>query len=115
MVAFYLVAGINHFIHPLMYMKIMPPWVPWADQLVYLSGALEILGALLLLYPQSQVAGAWFIIILLIAIFPANIQMAINFMHLHNPGLWLAILRLPLQLILIWWAWIYTRQVKIPK
>jgi uncharacterized membrane protein len=50
---------------------------------------------------------AWLIIALLIAIFPANIQMSINFKRKNNPYFWITIVRLPLQLLLIWWAWLY--------
>ena len=53
--------------------------------------------------------GAWFILLLLIAIFPANVEMAIDFYRQHNPHLWLAIVRLPLQLLLIYWTWVYRR------
>ncbi len=105
-----MVAGANHFVRPDFYVAIMPAWVPWPMQMVYVSGACEIFGALLLLHPKTQRAGAWFVIILLIAIFPANIQMAINFSRAHNPYLWAAIARLPLQVILIWWAWVYSQR-----
>jgi len=57
----------------------------------------------------TRITAAWLIIILLIVIFPANIQMAINWSKNKNPKLWIAILRLPFQLVLIWWAWQYTR------
>jgi uncharacterized membrane protein len=46
---------------------------------------------------------------LLIAIFPANIQMLVNYLHQNHAGLWLAIARLPLQAVLIWWAYLYTK------
>ena len=75
---------------------------------VYLSGVLEIVFALLLLPLTTRHVAAWLIIFLLIAVFPANMQMALNFRRKHNPYLWLAIARLPLQPLLIWWAWIYT-------
>ena len=105
----YLLAGVFHFVRPRFYLKIMPPWVPYHMQMVYASGMCEIVCALLLLNSATQKAGAWALIILLIAIFPANIQMAINFARVNNPYLWVAILRLPLQLLFIWFAWIYTK------
>jgi uncharacterized membrane protein len=52
---------------------------------------------------------AWLIITMLIAIFPANIQMAVDWYRKGSPYLWIAVMRLPLQLVLIWWAWIYTK------
>ena len=109
MAAGYMLAGLNHFLNPKFYLRIMPPWLPWHIPLVAVSGVCEILGGILLLQQSTRVAGAWFIIAILIAVFPANIQMALNFSHKHNPYLWLAILRLPLQLVLVWWAWLYTR------
>jgi uncharacterized membrane protein len=110
MVVLYVIAGINHFINPEFYLKIMPAYIPYHLFMVYLSGVFEIVFALLLIPQQTRRIGAWLIILLLIAIFPANIQMAIDWNNENNPNFWIAIVRLPLQLILIWWAWIYTRK-----
>lgn len=109
MVLLYLAAGLNHVINPEMYRKIMPPWLPWHKELVFLSGLCEIILALLLLPTLTRRIAAWGIIILLIAVFPANIQMAMNYHKEHNPGLWLTVLRLPLQFLLIWWAYQFTK------
>ena len=83
----------------------MPNYLPFHLQLVYASGIVEILCGLLLLFPQTQTFGAYLSIILFIAVFPANIEMAKDFYLTHNKYLCLAILRLPLQLVLIWWAY----------
>ncbi|TDE18236.1 DoxX family protein [Dyadobacter psychrotolerans] len=107
---FYIAAGVMHFLKPKGYLKIMPGFLPFPLQLVYISGAVEILCGLLLLFPVTRSAGAWLTILLLIVILPANIQMAVNFYQKSNPYFWLTILRLPLQLVLIWWAWTYTKQ-----
>jgi uncharacterized membrane protein len=109
MSALYLLAGMVHFIRPSIYMKIMPRWIPWHWELIILSGICEILLAILLLFPVTRPLAAWGIIILLIAVFPANIQMMLNYLNRHHPYLWIAILRLPLQLLLIWWAYQYTK------
>ena len=109
MVGLYLVTGVTHFLRPYMYRTIMPPWVPFPMPAVYLSGVCEILFALMLLNSSTQSIGAWCLIVLLVAVFPANVQMAMDFSQKHNPYLWIAILRLPLQAVLIWWAWLYTR------
>ena len=109
MVALYIVAGLNHFFNTRMYMKIMPPYMPYHLAVVYISGVCEVLFALLLLPVATRHVAAWLIIIMLIAIFPANVQMAIDFWRRHNPNLWIAILRLPLQIPLIYWAWLYTQ------
>lgn len=107
---FYILAGINHFWHPGFYKTIMPPWLPQHELLISLSGICEIVFGALLLPKFTRRAGAWLIIFLLIAIFPANIQMAINFVREHNPNTWIAFARLPLQILLIWWGYIYTKK-----
>ena len=107
----YLAAGIYHFVNPWFYKKIMPGYLPYHMQLIYISGVFEILFALLLLPASTRVFAAWGVMALLIAVFPANIQMAINFWQKKNPYLWIALLRLPLQLVLIWWAYIYTKEI----
>ena len=112
MILFYAGAGINHFIHPSFYLQIMPPWLPWHGGLVFISGVAEILCALLLLFSKSRRLGAWAVIALLIAIFPANIQMLLDYKRDNNPLLWVAVLRLPIQLILIWWAYSFAKPLK---
>ena len=108
MAALYIFAGTMHFLRPKGFIQIMPKYLPWHYELVLLSGLCEIAFAFMLLFPATRATGAWLIIILLVAVFPANIQMAVSFYQKHNPYLWLALLRLPLQLLLIWWAWLYT-------
>ncbi len=87
----------------------MPPWLGSHDELVIISGVAEIILALLLLFPAFRHIAAWGIIILLIAVFPANVQMLLNYMKDHDPYTWIAIIRLPLQALLIWWAYGFTR------
>ena len=103
-------AGINHFWHAAMYVAIMPPWFPYHAALVYISGVFEFVLGFLLFPAGTRRMAAWGIVGLLVAVFPANIQMAISYYQEHNPHLWLAIARLPMQLVLIWWAWLYTRK-----
>jgi uncharacterized membrane protein len=108
------VAGINHFINPAFYPKIMPPYLPWHLALVYLSGGFEIVLGTLLLVPACTRLAAWGLIALLIAVFPANIHMAVNhelFPEYSELTLWL---RLPLQLVLIALAYWYARPVILP-
>ena len=106
----YILAGINHFISTKQYVSIMPPWLPWHDTLVYVSGVLESLYGLLLVPRATRRLSALLIISLLIAVFPANIQMAINYYKENNPYLWIAIVRLPLQFVLIYWAYSYVEK-----
>lgn len=105
----YFAAGVYHFVNPKMYMRIMPSWIPFHLPLVYLSGAAEIIVAVLLLPESTRPLGAWLTIALLIAVFPANVQMAVNLWQKQHPRLWIALARIPLQLVLIYWAWIYTK------
>jgi uncharacterized membrane protein len=111
MILFYAGAGINHFVHPDFYLKIMPPWLPWHKELVFISGICEVLFALLLVFPVTRRFGAYCIIALLIAVFPANIQMLLDHYHDNDPMLWIAIIRLPIQLVLIWWAYSFTKPI----
>lgn len=106
---FFVLAGLYHFINPDYYLTIMPPYLPWHLFLVYLSGFFEIvLGGLLLVTKFMRIA-AWGMIALLVAVFPANLHMAVN-PHLYpdiNPvDLWI---RLPLQAVLAAWAYWHTR------
>ena len=73
--ALFVVAGANHFRSPGMYMKIMPPYLPFHWALVLLSGVFEIALGALLLVPQVSRLAAWGLVALLIAIFPANIYL----------------------------------------
>jgi uncharacterized membrane protein len=103
--AVFIVAGLNHFRMPEMYRSIMPPYLPWHAQLVAVSGYAEILLGVLVLMPRfARVAGLG-LMALLVAVFPANIHMALNSGQYLRIPIWLLWLRLPLQLVLI--AWVY--------
>lgn len=106
---FFIAAGINHFWHTAFYVAMMPPYLPLHLDLVYLSGLAEItLGALILSYRWRAVAG-WGLVALSVAVFPANVHMALNpalFPQFTPTGLWL---RLPLQIVVIFWAYWATR------
>ena len=106
----YVAAGINHFINPAMYLAIMPPWLPAHAALVFISGFMEILLGVLLFIPSARRFAAWGIVLLLLAVFPANIQMMLNYNAENHPKLWLTVLRLPVQAALIWWAIYYTKE-----
>ena len=107
--AFFIGAGLNHFVNTDFYLHIMPPYLPWHLPLVHASGVAEItLGALLLFRRWSKIA-AWGLILLLIAVFPANLHMAVNAQLYPQFSPILLWLRLPLQGLLIAWAYLYTR------
>ncbi len=111
MAGLYVLAGINHFVRPGMYVSIVPRFLPESSYrpIVYVSGVCESVLGLLLIPAVTRPMAAWLIIGLLIVIFPANIQMTIDFTRRHNPYTWLTWLRLPLQLVLIWWAYTFAR------
>ena len=106
MALFYIIAGIAHFLKPGMYKRIVPPFIRYPLTVVYLSGIAEFLLGLGLLTESLRSASARGLIILLVLIFPANIYMAVSQKFRKIPR-WLLYLRLPLQGVLIWWAWQY--------
>ena len=109
--AFYVFAGVNHFLNPDFYVAIMPPWLPAHLELVYLSGVFEVLGGVGVLVPATRSWAGWGLVALLVAVFPANIHMAVNPGPFVADGwpLWGLYLRLPLQFVLMVWAWWATR------
>jgi uncharacterized membrane protein len=106
-----IIVGITHFTHTDQFVRIVPPQLPAPASLVYVSGVFEILGGIGLLIPIASVAAAWGLVALFVAVFPANINQAINSIPIdgipHYPLLYW--FRLPFQAVLIAWAWWYTR------
>ena len=104
---FFILAGSNHFRMPAVYIAMIPPWLPSPAALTVVSGVCEILGGIGILVPRVRIAAGWGLIALLVAVFPANLHMALMG---RLPGfdfsptiLWA---RLPLQGVLIAWiAW----------
>jgi uncharacterized membrane protein len=98
-------AGVLHFVAPATYLRIMPPYLPAPLLLVYLSGAAEIAGGLGLLLPVTRRLAGVGLVLLLLAVFPANVYM----LQTHGAGiavpLWALWLRLPLQAVLMAWIW----------
>jgi uncharacterized membrane protein len=101
----YIGAGSLHFIRPEPYLRIVPPYVPWHAAMVRISGAFEILGGLGLLLPATRRAAAWGLVALLIAVFPANLYMAMYPVDAGAAAIAPVLRwgRLPLQALLIWW------------
>ena len=108
---FMVVAGVSHFVAPNAYIKIVPDFLPDPAALVYISGFCEIIGGIGLLIPGVSQAAAWGFVLLFIAVYPANINMAVNHIHIDNipDGNWFQAIRLPFQFVLIAWAWWLTR------
>lgn len=106
---FFVFAGAAHFVRPDIYMSIMPPYLPWHLGLVYASGLFEIVLGAMLFVRRVRVLAAWGLIALIVAVFPANIHMAVNpglYPDFSPAVLWI---RLPLQGVLIAWAYWLTR------
>jgi len=106
--AIYILAGLNHFRNPRMYVKIIPDYLPYPKLLNVLSGFAEIIGGILLCIPAYSSFGAWIIIAILIAVFPANLFMVTHKKASFGLPKWILWSRLPLQILLILWAYIYT-------
>lgn len=115
MAVLYVIAGAMHFLVPEVYVQIVPPVLPGPLTLVYLSGIAEIALGLGLFHPRTRRLAAWGLIGLLIAIFPANVYMATSGVVIEgtpgggDPSEIVRWGRLPLQVILVAWAWWYTR------
>jgi uncharacterized membrane protein len=102
---FFLGAGVMHFVKPRAYEAIVPDALPAHREIVYASGVAEIAGALGVLPARSARWAGWFLIATLVAVFPANVNMAINaerFRAVPKALLWI---RLPIQAALIAWVW----------
>ncbi|QED25781.1 hypothetical protein FRD01_00580 [Microvenator marinus] len=101
--------GVIHFVSPEPFLKMMPGVLPWHLGLVYLSGAAEILGGVGLLVPKTRRVATWGLLLLLLAVFPANINMAVNEIYLEGMPRepWLLWVRLPFQLVfaaVVYWV-----------
>ena len=104
---FFSTAGILHFTFPAQYASVMPPWLPAHAELVAISGWCELAGGIGLLFVQTRRVAGWGLLLLCVAVLPANIQMWLDASS-AGKAVWiqaLLLLRLPLQLPLMWWIW----------
>ena len=106
-------AGVMHFVNPSFFLKIVPPYLPFHQELVAVSGAIEILLGVLLSVPNWSRLAAWGVVALLIAVFPANIYV---FQHqeIVPASSQAHLIRLLLQGVLILWAYLHTRTAERP-
>lgn len=104
MSSFYILAGIMHFVKPKFFLAIVPPYLPNPKAMVFWSGIFEMALGVGLLFENRRSFSATGIILLLIAVFPANLYMAYGekFQKMSPLIRWG---RLPIQLVLIWWAY----------
>ena len=106
---FFTAAGLLHFLRPRIYEQIVPDYLPAHHEIVLASGAAEIAGAVLVVFPRTRRLGGIWLVATLIAVFPANVNMALHperYDTLSPALLWA---RLPLQGLLVWWALRVTR------
>ena len=105
---FFIYFGFDHFINPDFYLSIMPPSFPLHHEAVYISGLFEIIGGMgLLIYRFRKIAG-WGLFALLIAVYPANIYMAVTPSAFPDIPIFILYLRLGLQFIFLYWAYTIT-------
>ncbi|MFN8285896.1 MAG: DoxX family protein [Chitinophagales bacterium] len=109
----YIAAGANHFINQPFYTKMMPLGFPFPIEMVYVSGVAEMLLGLGLFLPFTRKISSAGIILLLIAVFPANVNMAMHYTQWSSGSSLPFLLRLPLQLPLIWWAYTYFKNPQL--
>lgn len=110
--ALFVVSGVAHFARPEPFVAIVPPYLPAPRALVYVSGVFEILGGVGLLIPAVRPWAGVGLIALLLAVYPANIHMALHNVPLAGRPLpwWAHAIRLPLQFVLMWLVWVVSRR-----
>jgi uncharacterized membrane protein len=113
--AFFGAAGIIHFVRPGLYEAIVPPALASRKkEIVAISGAAEVVGGAMVLHPAGRRLGRWWLLALLVAVFPANVHMAVNpeqveGLDLRKMPRWTLWARLPLQPLMMAWVWRATR------
>lgn len=99
--------GVLHFVADDAFVAVMPPYLPWHRELVWLSGVFELALGAAAIVPRTRALAGWGIALLLIAVFPANVHMAVEGLGLPGSGpppAWLLWARLPLQPAFVAWA-----------
>ncbi|NRB36874.1 MAG: DoxX family protein [Pseudomonadales bacterium] len=102
---FFLIGGISHFVVADFFILAMPDYLAYHKELVIISGVFEILGAIGILIPQTRLLAGYGLIALIVAVYPANINMALHpekFKELSELFLYI---RLPFQFLFIWFVW----------
>tara|TARA_B110000003_G_scaffold199923_1_gene198552 strand:- start:244 stop:672 length:429 start_codon:yes stop_codon:yes gene_type:complete len=107
--AFFINVGVDHFVNPEFYLSIMPPAFPLHLEAVYISGFFEILGGVGVLIPRLRKIAGWGLVALLVAVYPANIYMAITPEAFPEASVALLYVRLAFQFLFFYWAFSVTR------
>ena len=106
---FFIQAGVAHFVVPDIYKRIVPPGLGDPAMLVRVSGVAELAGGVGVLVPRTRRLAGFGLIALLAAVFPANVYMARNPAKFKKIPAWALYARLPLQPLMMWWAWRATK------
>jgi uncharacterized membrane protein len=115
MALFFFVAGLNHFLNPAPYLSMMPPSLPYPQALNIISGAAEMAGGVGMLLPAMRSIAGWGLLALLVAVFPANLNVALHGWKGENIAPWLLWARLPFQpllMALVYWVCLARRSQK---
>lgn len=107
MAIMYIFAGVIHFLKPAMYMRIMPRYLPAHKTLVYLSGLAEIILGVGLIFPETKNLAIYGIILMLTIFLLVHFYMLSSEKAGAGIPKWVLLLRIPLQFLLMWWAWFY--------
>ena len=107
--AFFINVGVDHFVNPEFYLSIMPPAFPLHLEAVYISGFFEVLGGVGVLIPRLRKIAGWGLVALLVAVYPANIYMAITPEAFPEASVALLYVRLAFQFLFFYWAFSVTR------
>ncbi|HYD34293.1 MAG TPA: hypothetical protein VEA39_06950 [Methylophilaceae bacterium] len=106
----FFLGGISHFLIPDVFVRIVPPFIPYPEYVVYLSGLFELAGALAIWHQRLRSYVGIGLILLTLCVTPANIYMWMHPELFPYIPLWALAIRLPLQLLLIWVIWYATRK-----
>ena len=106
---FFIYTGIHHFVNPGFYLSIMPPAFPLHAEAVYISGFFEVVGGVCVLIPRLRKIAGWGLVALLVAVYPANIYMAITPEAFPDIHVALLYVRLVFQFVFFYWAFSVTR------
>jgi uncharacterized membrane protein len=112
---FFCFAGTMHFVIPRSYEAMMPPSLPYHREAVVISGLAEIAGGLMVIPPRGRRFARWWLLALLVAVFPANVHMAVHPEQVRGLDMrkfprWALWARLPLQFLAMGWVWQATRK-----
>ncbi len=110
--AFFFIGGVAHFVFTDVFVRIMPNYLGYQKELVLISGVFELLGAIGILFPSTRLLAGYGLIVLIIAVFPANINMAIHPQDYKSIPELLLWLRLPLQFFFVWFVWQSIKSIK---